>query len=219
MHLGKVITGAPYSATVTNTLVKTLADGNTIQRTTTGIVARDSQGRTYSQETITLLGGQGGTRTVTFISDPVAGYSYMLDEKNKTAIRRALHTNKAGGGADNAEVAGGHDSARAARPANPNVVAEDLPAQVMNGVNAVGKRMTRTIPAGQMGNEKPIVTTSEVWKSPDLQVDVYSKRTDPQQGTSTYALTNITRAEPTSVSFAVPAGYTVKDAPSFGGRH
>ena len=90
-HSGKVITGAPYSADVNNASVKTLPDGNTIQRTTTGKVARDSQGRTYTQETMTGLWGQSGSKTVTFISDPVAGYVYTLNAETKTATRRALH--------------------------------------------------------------------------------------------------------------------------------
>src|SRR5947209_19701440 len=73
-HRAKVITGAPYSADLSNQSVQTLADGNTITRSTRGHVARDSQGRTYTQETV--AGGpfaQDGPVTITFISDPVAG--------------------------------------------------------------------------------------------------------------------------------------------------
>lgn len=211
MHAGKVVTGAPYSATFTNTSLKTLADGNTIQRTTTGTVARDSQGRTYSQETITGLFGQTGTKTVTFISDPVAGYVYTLNSDTKTAIRRPFHA----AGGPSGETANFRNEAR---PANPNVVSAELGTQTVNGVNATGKTITHTIPAGQMGNEKPIVSTTETWTSPDLQVVISSKRTDPREGTSTYALTNIQRAEPSNISFAVPSDYTVKDAQSFHGR-
>ena len=60
-HPGKVVTGAPYSADVTNSRGAKSADGNSIQRTTTGHVARDNDGRTYSQETITggFLGQNG----------------------------------------------------------------------------------------------------------------------------------------------------------------
>lgn len=212
MHGGKVVTGAPYSATVTNTSVKTLADGNVIQRTTTGTVARDAQGRTYSQETITGMFGQTGTKTVTFISDPVAGYVYTLNAETKTATRRALHVPAEGSSA----TEGYRNSAR---PASPNVVTAEIGTQVVNGVNATGKTVTHTIPAGQMGNEKPIVATTETWYSPDLQVVVSSKRTDPREGTSTYALTDIKRTEPSSALFAVPSDYTIKDAATFGGRH
>jgi hypothetical protein len=221
MHAGKIVTGAPYSATVTNTTTKTLADGNVIQHTTTGTVARDSQGRTYSQETITGMFGQSGTKVMTFISDPVAGYVYTLDADTKTAIRRPLHTpgehmpsTESGSTrrfSNNAAEAGGAN--------HPNVVTADLGSQVVNGVTATGKTMTHTIPAGQMGNEKPIVSTTETWYSPDLHVVISSKRTDPREGTSAYALTNITRTEPSAALFTVPSDYTVKDAPSYGGRH
>jgi len=214
MHMGKVVTGEPYSATVTNTTVRTLADGNTIQRTTTGTVARDSQGRTYSQETITGMFGQSGAKTITFISDPVAGYVYTLNAETKTATRRPLHTP-----ANSDSSTGDRNSARPSRTPSPNVVTADLGTQMLNGVNATGKTMTHTIPAGQMGNEKPIVSTTETWYSTELKVVVSSKRTDPREGTSTYALTNIQRTEPSSALFAVPSDYTVKDAASFGGRH
>src|ERR1700753_3842882 len=76
-HPGKVVLNAPYSADVSNSVVETLADSNSIQRSNTGHVARDAQGRTYSQETIT--GGMlahNGPVTITFITDPVAGYAY-----------------------------------------------------------------------------------------------------------------------------------------------
>ncbi len=214
-HLGKVVAGAPYSATMTNTIVQTLADGNTIQRTTTGTVARDSQGRTYSQETISGLFGQSGIRTITFIADPVAGYVYTLNPETKTATRRALHAPAEGaGGSENAP----DRSKKWGGQTAPNVVTAELGSQMMNGVSVTGKTRTHTIPAGEMGNEKPIVATTETWYSPDLQVVVSSKRTDPREGTDTYALTNIQRAEPNAALFAVPSDYTVKDAPSFHGR-
>lgn len=209
-HSGKVVTGAPYSATVTNTSVRTLADGNTIQRTTTGTVARDNEGRTYTSETVTGMFGQAGTKTMTFIADPVAGYVYTLNAETKTAMRRALHTP---GGKEGFE-----GRANGTRPANPNVVAVDKGTQMVNGVNAQGKEMTRTIPAGTMGNEKPIVSKTETWYSPDLQVVIASTRTDPGEGTSSYALTNISRTEPAASMFQVPSDYTIKDARSFGER-
>lgn len=211
-HMGKVVTGAPYKADVANTSVRTLADGNTIQRTTTGVVARDSQGRTYSSETITGMFGQSGTRTITFISDPVAGYVYTLNAETKTATRRPLHTHAGANGT------GAWSAHTETRPADPNVVTNTLSAQMVNGVNAEGKTVTHTIPAGAMGNEKPIVSTTETWYSPELQVVVSSKRVDPREGTSTYALTNIQRTEPPASLFQVPSDYTIKDASSFRGR-
>ena len=201
-HSSKVVTGEPYSADVNNSSIKALTDGNSIQRTTTGHVARDSQGRTYSQETITGMWGESGSKTVTFISDPVAGYSYTLNAETKTAVRRPLHVPSA-------------EHAQTERPVNPNVATTDLGTQMVNGVNATGKKITHTIPAGQMGNAQAIVTTNETWLSPDLQVVVSAKRTDPREGVSTYMLNNITRTEPAATLFQIPSDYTTKDAQSF----
>src|SRR5690349_6036829 len=89
MHPGKVVSGAPYSEDVNTSMAQTLADGNTINRTTTGHVARDSQGRTYFQQKI--QGGpwaQNESTMITFISDSVAGYTYVLNPSTKVAMRR-----------------------------------------------------------------------------------------------------------------------------------
>jgi hypothetical protein len=96
-------------------------------------------------------------------------------------------------------------------PAGPalNTVTEDLPPQNIAGVYATGKRTTRTIPAGQIGNEKDIVVVEEVWYSPDLQMNVMTKHSDPRTGENTYRLTNINRAEPDPSLFQVPPDYTV----------
>lgn len=88
-------------------------------------------------------------------------------------------------------------------------VVEDLGTQMIEGVSAQGTRTTVTIPAGQIGNDKPIVTTTERWYSPDLQVTVMNNRTDPRTGTTTYKLTNINRVEPSPALFQVPPDYTV----------
>ena len=86
---------------------------------------------------------------------------------------------------------------------------EDLGTQTIARVSAQGTRYTRTIPAGQIGNEKPIVIVSEHWYSTDLQMVVMSKRSDPRFGETTYTLTNIQRTEPAASLFTVPADYTV----------
>jgi hypothetical protein len=88
-------------------------------------------------------------------------------------------------------------------------VVEDLGMQTIEGVSAEGTRTTVTIPAGQIGNDKPIVTETERWYSPELQVTVMTKRTDPRTGTNTYKLTNINRSEPAPALFQVPSDYTV----------
>jgi len=84
----------------------------------------------------------------------------------------------------------------------------------MERVLVQGTRITHTIPAGSIGNEQPIVITSETWFSPDLKVLVMSKSNDPRMGETTYKLTNIQRSEPSAALFQVPADYTIKEGPA-----
>jgi hypothetical protein len=91
------------------------------------------------------------------------------------------------------------------------VSTEDLGTQTMEGVLVTGTRTTKTIPTGQIGNEKPISIVIEVWTSPDLKTVVMSKRSDPRMGEQTFRLTNIVRAEPDASLFTVPADFKVID--------
>jgi hypothetical protein len=97
-------------------------------------------------------------------------------------------------------------------PNNRNeVTTTSLGTQMVNGVEAQGTRYTRIIPAGQIGNSKPITIVTERWYSPDLQMVVMSKRTDPMTGDSVTQVTDIQRGEPDPALFQVPSGYTVKE--------
>jgi hypothetical protein len=83
----------------------------------------------------------------------------------------------------------------------------------MEGVQVTGVRTTRTIPVGEIGNDKPISIVTEVWTSPDLKTIVYSKRSDPRMGEQTFQLTNIVRSEPDVSLFTVPPDFKLVDGP------
>jgi hypothetical protein len=72
-----------------------------------------------------------------------------------------------------------------------------------------------TIPAGEIGNERPIQIVDERWYSPELQTVVMTKHSDPRFGETVYRLTNIDRNEPARALFEVPADFTIKDGPPF----
>jgi hypothetical protein len=69
---------------------------------------------------------------------------------------------------------------------------------------------TRTIPAGAIGNEKPIAIVSERWFSPELNIVVMSRDVDPRSGETFYRLTSVKRGEPPPELFKVPADYKVR---------
>jgi len=113
------------------------------------------------------------------------------------------------------ESAAGFTYAFRQNGSSENEVKEQLGKQSFDGVEAEGTRTTVTIPAGEMGNERPIQIVSERWYSPELQLVVMTRHSDPRSGETTYRLTNINRAEPDKTLFEVPPGYTVKEG--FGG--
>ncbi|HEX2491433.1 MAG TPA: TonB family protein, partial [Blastocatellia bacterium] len=82
---------------------------------------------------------------------------------------------------------------------------ERLAKQMVEGVECEGARAVATMPAGAIGNERPIETVNEIWYSPELQVMILSKRSDPRFGESTYRVTNIVRSEPESSLFQIPS--------------
>lgn len=209
MH-GKTVTGAPFSGSFSVQTTQAMADGNQIQRNTTGTVARDSQGRMRRDLTLPAIGpwstsgsGEAAPPHAVFIDDPVAGTHYILQPDKKTAetLRRPPADFREG--KDHAEN-------RSERRDSSDVVTTDLGTQTINGIAAQGTRTTHTIPAGKIGNLKPIVIVSERWYSTDLQTNVMTKRTDPRTGETTVTqLTNIQRAEPDASLFQVPADYTI----------
>lgn len=81
------IAGAPYSATITNESIQTLADGNRIVQTNTGSTARDSQGRTRQDTVLPAIGNLSAANAphLVFIHDPLAQVSYSLNLTDKTA--------------------------------------------------------------------------------------------------------------------------------------
>ena len=102
---------------------------------------------------------------------------------------------------------------------NPNDVKEEqLGKQNIEGVEAEGTRTTVTIPAGEIGNERAIEIVSERWYSPELQLVVMTRNSDPRSGETTYKLTNINRSEPAKTLFEVPSDYTIKEGPGVGPR-
>jgi hypothetical protein len=87
---------------------------------------------------------------------------------------------------------------------------KSLGSREFDGIKADGTMTSHTIPAGEIGNEKPIVVTSERWFSPELHIVVYAKTSDPRAGETIYRLTNVRKGEPSAELFKVPADYRTR---------
>src|SRR5208337_951720 len=191
MQPGKVVTGAPYSAVAVTETQQTLADGNSINRRVQANVFRDSQGRTRREITLTGVGPlstTGASRTFVMIHDPVAGTAFVLHQERKVAEKLPVPRS---GRKPLANLQGKFNARMQEEIANGSLKKEDLGVQTINGISAQGTRFTRTIPAGQAGNAKPIVITNERWYSPDLQIVIKTVRNDPRFGETAYTVTNI----------------------------
>ncbi len=233
---GTPVQGAPYSATITNESVQTLEDGTHITQTITGNVARDSQGRTRQDAPLPPIGNLSAADAphIVFIQDPVAQANYTLNLTDKTAQKMPglppnITTSGAMGGGKVLMQMADSVSAVGPPPGPPpppimmqrtfvsadqgKATTEDLGTQTMEGILVSGVRTTRTIPAGEIGNDRPISVVTEVWTSPDLKTIVYSKRTDPRMGEQTFQLTNIVRSEPDASLFTVPPDFKIADGP------
>jgi hypothetical protein len=232
---GAPVMGAPYSATMTNESVQILGDGTRITQTSTGNVARDSQGRTRQDASLPAIGNFSAADAphLVFIQDPVAQTAYTLNLTDKTAQKMPAGPMNVSTSA--APIGGGKVVMRVEGSVPPGglpplppapimmqtfvtndqdkAATEDLGTQTMEGVQVTGARTTRTIPAGEIGNDRPISIVTEVWTSPDLKTIVYSKRTDPRMGEQTFQLTNIVRSEPDAALFTVPSDFKIVDGP------
>lgn len=205
---GKTVTGAPFSASFSTQTSRVLADGNRIERSATGAFARDGQGRTRRDLTLPVIGAWAASGKtpphVILINDATTGTQFILRPERKIARkvqRPARGRLRQGAPSDGMPGLQGRK----------DVTTTSLGKKTINGVNAEGTLYTRTIPAGTLGNEKPIAITTERWYSPELQVTVMIKRSDPRMGETVFELTNIQRQEPEASLFQVPSDYTVRE--------
>lgn len=231
------VKGAPFCATVVTEHTQSLADGNRIYTNDSSRLCRDSEGRTRRDAGLNLLGAGPETAAPKLVKivDPVAGVRYLLDSENKIAQKMPLMTEvrtidaeapasehapgerkqvmiyQRSGGPGGDVMVNDVMVKRIGPDSGENAPSENLGDQSIDGIHATGTRITTTIPAGKMGNEKPITVTSERWYSPELKVTVMTKHNDPWAGELKTELKNVNASEPDASLFTVPADYKVID--------
>jgi hypothetical protein len=206
---GPVVKNAPYAAEAVTEATQRLFDGNEIVRKTTAKQYRDSEGRERREE------GMGAI----LITDPVEKVRYTIRPESKTAAKQAyaaaqvftVRTTEGGGQTFTIGGGRGANLPVLTGASGPGVKQEDLGTRTVEGVQAQGTRSTRTIAAGEIGNARPIEVVDERWYSPDLQLTVMTRHSDPREGETVFRLTNIQRIEQVRSLFEVPPGYAVND--------
>jgi hypothetical protein len=227
---GPPVKGAPYSAEAVNETIQVLADGNRIVQRSSAMQYRDTDGRERREETSAM--------GAIFISDPVSGARYTLHPDSRSAEKGPLvinfggPTTNAGVFVERTEAGLGRGVTIRLKPPGEalqefTVAAtagrlaaktEQLGKMYIEGVQVDGTRATTTIPAGEIGNERPINIVDERWYSPELQMTVMTKHSDPRSGETNFSLKNINRSSPPPYLFEVPSDYTVTAGGGRGGR-
>jgi hypothetical protein len=212
---GCIVRGMPYSAERVIESVQRLADGNRIAQRSTEKIYRDSDGRTRVESE-----WQG--KPLVQIQDPVQGMSYRLYPDTKTGLRMAIAVPPAKPAATTAAVAApSAGAAKVAEQLAPALVAaaasgnqtasRSLGSKQMDGMTVEGSLSTRTVAAGAAGNAQPIVSSTESWYARDLRLMILSKSDDPRYGERSTRVQNLSRIEPPTALFGVPAEYTVQE--------
>lgn len=235
------VKGAPYSAEQITENTQVLSDGTRIHNESAVKIYRDGQGRMRREtpESITIFDPVAGEG---YNLDPVnltaskmnvavkqgpnsVSYSTTASSPDGKSVQVYASTKTAVGEGSGSGTGAGGRGAFVFSASGPNVAfakagarggkRDDLGTQNMEGVNAQGVRNTHTIEAGEIGNDRPIQVVDERWYSPDLQLDVMNKHTDPRTGEQTTRLVNIQRGEPDPSLFQVPAAYRIIEPKAF----
>lgn len=225
------VKGAPFSADTYTEFRQVLGDGNVIERKNRGASYRDGEGRTRTENTVGagMIGAAGESRELIMIRDSVANIQWILNPESKQATKleiqkpaTIMHERSANPDVlfeapapppipHAAGMVGPGPVVQMYRFRSDQAKQEKLGTQNINGVEAEGTRTTMTIPAGEVGNVQPIVMTTERWYSPQLQMVVRTKHSDPRTGEHTFEMTNIRLGEPAATLFQVPAGYQIEE--------
>jgi len=213
MRGGEFVKGAPYTAVAITETTQVLADGNRIVNKSSAFLARDGEGRTRREETMSNAGPLPlNPMKMVFINDPISGSEYVLNMTEKTADVMKPETTKILTLEQRAAMESKLKAEKVARPQElGEIKRESLGTEVIEGVNCDHLLSTQTIPAGAIGNQQPIVITSETWAAPDLHLLVMRKHNDPRFGETVYKVTNITRGDPDPSLFQVPSDFKVLD--------
>ncbi len=196
----RLVKAQPFSAEILIEDTKRLFDGTTVTKQNRGAIYRDGEGRTRREQPLEMVGGVNivgngnKPQMLVFINDFASQSQIFLDLNAKIARKNPL-----GAGPGPLEP-----------QKRPDAKEESLGTKTIEGVSVEGTRITFEIPAGQIGNDKPMQVVDERWFSKELQVLVMSRHLDPIAGEHVFKLVNIKRIEPSTELFAIPSGFKIE---------
>jgi len=197
---------APFTATVNTEWIRQVPDGSLITLKNHRIIARDAKGRIYQQRSFFVPndGKQESTVYQIEIRDPATRQRYVCRSAERVCRLQQFF------GSD-------FEPASGAAPASvktgaPGFTVESLGTQNIAGLETIGSRETQVLGAATMGNEAPILERKEFWYSPQLGINLVTKRQDPSHSTQqNFEVTNLSLGAPDPALFEPPVGYKILD--------
>jgi hypothetical protein len=201
--------GAPFTLTLQTEWVKTLSDGGTITMVNERRIARDLKGRVYQERWLLVpKNGKAVSQMTTIqIGDPTAHtlYNCFMLQKSRpctlisyTPSTSAVYTFAAQSSGELPNEMG-------------SIIHDNLGKQLLSGIETVGSKDTTIYNPGVFGNDRKMTIEREFWYSPQLGINLLSKRADPRFGTQLFTVTNLILSEPDAHLFDLPEGFTVLD--------
>lgn len=190
---------APFTATVNTEWIRNLPDGSNITLKNHRSVARDARGRIF-EERASFVPDDGKHESVVYqveISDPATHQRYVCRmvehlcrlQRYAFAVTATNFPLKPGGGG-----------------------VENLGTQIVAGLETTGTRETTVIETGAIGNEAPILERREFWYSPQLGVNLITRREEARfNSRENFEVTNLSLAEPDAKMFEPPSGFKILD--------
>ena len=208
-----LVRNAPFSGRMRDTRARS-EDETPRESGLSFLIWRDSEGRVRTERPTARnpSGNADDLPAIITICDHAAKSLYVLDTDRRVAHRYpCLPT------LTPQEIAAAHPPQPGSRPRpsppteQPERKFEKLPTRFFGGVAAEGSRTTVTIPIGYEGNDRPIVSVTEEWTSPELKVCVQRKSVSPSAGILIREVVDLRRGEPDAALFQIPRDYTIVD--------
>jgi len=202
------VIGLPFSADQSVSMVQHLANGMELKSEIKGHVYRSAAGIERYDGVMPPTPDRPDPDTLAYIIDRAKRSVVLLNLKLKTATVEQLP--------ENATVSVTFLPLQRSRTGGQfikpgDLVTLDLGKRTQGMMTLVGKRVSGTIKTGSIGNDQPLVESTEVWFDPELKVKVNEVEQNPFSGERTFELSNIRGEEPDPALFAIPEGYTVKE--------
>ena len=199
---------APFTCILHTEWVRSMPDGGTLTVVNQRRIARESSGRFYQERWI-LVPKNGPTQSQ-------MSHIQIADPNNHTLVTLVMGTHTG------TLTTYGGTTSKVYRPDEPfvgplpdgsgYVTSDALGGDMIQGVNTVGTRITRSTNAWAIGNDRPFTSVREFWFAPSLGINLVSKVSDPRFGSQTFTVTDLTLSEPDPELFEVVKDFKVQDS-------